>query len=206
MRHFLLRLLLLRDAVKCSALNLKLCVVLTQNLVRIWASGCDAVWTTNDGPSVCLFVLTSQQEVIIPREFWELLLSEVRILDPRQCVPDIYETCVPSKCRERLSSDMASFIHSFFFCLPNDRDMAISHQVLHTVPCNVPSFHLQYPLLSLRPFSTLLRLLPRLPVTYFPCHSFNIPKERDAQVRRCTERKSVSVTEPELNDSDIVTT
>jgi len=118
MRHFLLRLLLLRDAVKCSALNLKLCVVLTQNLVRIWASGCDAVWTTNDGPSVCLFVLTSQQEVIIPREFWELLLSEVRILDPRQCVPDIYETCVPSKCRERLSSDMASFIHSFFFvCL-----------------------------------------------------------------------------------------
>jgi hypothetical protein len=98
-----------------------------------------------------------------------------------------------------------SFIHSLF-CLPNDRCIALARRVLHTVRCSASSFHLQYPLLSLRPFSIWLHFLSRLPVTYFFCHSFNIPKERNAQVRRCTERKSVGITDPERNDSDNVTT
>jgi hypothetical protein len=99
-----------------------------------------------------------------------------------------------------------SFIHLFIFFPPNDRCVALPKRLLLTVGSSASSFHLQHFLRSLRPFCTWLRRLPRLPVTYFVCHSFNIPKERNAPIRRCTEWKSASITDPEPNDSDTVTT
>ena len=81
MRHFILRLLLVWEAVVCSALNLKLGVLCggvadllacRYGLQVVTRCGQQQMLSQNvfviDGPPVCLSILTSQQEVIMPRE------------------------------------------------------------------------------------------------------------------------------------------
>jgi hypothetical protein len=143
---------------------------------------------------VCLFLHHSRRRLSHEKSEGSCLLRyEVVTLG------NVFQTCIKLVFLRNVGNDYSvTRRHSFIFvCLSPD---------LHTVRSSVSSFHLQYNLLSFRPFITWLRLLPRLPVTYFLCHFFSIPKERNAQVRRCSERKSVSITDPEPNDSDTVTT
>ena len=120
-----------------------------------------------DGPSVCLFIHHSSKWSCHEKSESSCFLR-YEFLTLGNVFQTFWNLCSFEKSGTIIQWHGAihSFIH--FFCLPNDRCLVISQQVLHTVRYNVSSFHLQYPLLSLRPFSTLLRLLPRLHVTYFP--------------------------------------
>ena len=60
-----------------------------------------------------------------------------------------------------------SFIHSFR-SLSYDSSMTLPKPVLYTVRSSASSFNLQYPLVSLRVFSSCVRLLPQHPVTSTP--------------------------------------
>jgi len=62
---------------------------------------------------------------------------------------------------------VCSFIHSFSR-LPDDRSKLLPKPALHTVRTRASFFKWDYPLLSLRSSSSVLRLLPRLPVTFIP--------------------------------------
>jgi hypothetical protein len=54
---------------------------------------------------------------------------------------------------------------SLFGSLPYDASIAVPQRLLHRGQCSNYSLNFQYPLISLRPSSSCLRLLPYLPIT-----------------------------------------
>jgi len=63
-----------------------------------------------------------------------------------------------------------SFIHSIV--CPTTGPQSLPKLVLHRVRFSASSFSFQYPVFSVRSFSSWLRLLPRLPVTSILCCIF----------------------------------